>query len=155
MAPSVLLHDALLRSTALQQSLSTETAPLTLANLSLLSEDDDLISVLTPAPSPSPSIASTPSQSRSSSPTRRSSSKGGSGKPRRDKTKEREKADGIKNSRDPLALFPGEVCGRVFAHFGVRELLDCGVVCKRWRRSMTLSESCFSVWGGPMTDAGG
>lgn len=103
--------------------------------------DDDEIEVRTPLPSSPASAASTPSgsrsSSRSSSPSRKG--KGGAGKPRRDKTKEREKAEANKRTMDPLVKFPGTISGRIFGELGVDDLLLCGLVCKKWRASQTIS----------------
>ncbi|GAA6013551.1 hypothetical protein JCM10207_004772 [Rhodosporidiobolus poonsookiae] len=145
MPPSDLLHDALnrhARSAADAGSLS----PTALHSLHLGSDDEE-VEVRTPLPSAPGSVASTPSSSRSASPTRAGGGggkrKGGAGKPRRDKTKEREKADAMKNPRDPFVRFPGEVLGRVLGELGAEELLQVGLVCKRWRRSQTLNYTWY------------
>jgi hypothetical protein len=134
--PSDLLHDALNRH-ARESNLNS---PPPLHALSL-DDDDELVEVRTPLPSAPGSGASSPagsrSSSRSSSPNRK---KGGAGKPRRDKTKEREKAEANKRSMDPLVKFPGEISGRIFGELGVDDLLTCGLVCKKWRASQTISE---------------
>ena len=137
-----LLHSALNRHAA--AALST---PPSLSHLTL-SDDEDRIDVRTPLPSapgtPTLSRGSTPSSSRSTSPSRKGK---GAGKPRRDKTKEREKAEANKSSMDPLAKFPGEINGRIFGELGVDDLLSCGRVCKKWRKSQTMSASSLSSWG--------
>ena len=128
---SDLLHEALNRHAR------GSTEPPNVKDLSL--SDDDEIEVRTPVPStPSGSGQSTPSSSRSSSPSRKG--KGGAGKPRRDKTKEREKAEQNKRTMDPLVKFPGRVNGRIFGDLGVDDLLTCGLVCKKWRASQTISQ---------------
>lgn len=134
--PQDLLHDALRRATSRSR---TATSPPALDSLKL--EEDSLIDVATPAPSsPASSVASTPAGSRSSSPSRAGRKSGGAGKPRRDKTKEKQKAEANKNPLDPINRFPGEVNGRIFGELMAPDLLACGLVCKRWRRSQTLSE---------------
>ncbi|GAA6064720.1 hypothetical protein JCM10212_005843, partial [Sporobolomyces blumeae] len=132
--PHDLLHDALNRATSRSR---TGQSPPPIESLRL-SDPDELVDVVTPAPSsPASSRGSTPAGSRSSSPSR-SGRKGGAGKPRRDKTKERMKAEQNKNPRDPINRFPGEVNGRIFGELLATDLLACGLVCKRWRRSQTL-----------------
>lgn len=137
MPTSDLLHEALNRH-------ARETTSPPLHALSLSDNDDDEIPVRTPLPSSPNSGASTPSgsatSSRSSSPSRRKGG-GGAGKPRRDKTKEREKAELNKRTMDPLIKFPGEVSGRIYGELGVDDLLRCGLVCKKWRASQTISQS--------------
>ncbi|GAA5870087.1 hypothetical protein JCM1840_003577 [Sporobolomyces johnsonii] len=140
--PTDLLHDALHRATS--RSRTGEGAPpLSPERLQALhlDEDDQLVEVRTPLPSAPSSAASTPSVSRSSSPSRKG--KGGAGKPRRDKAKERAKAEANKNPFDPLIRFPGQVNGRIFGELGVNDLLACGLVCKRWRRSQTMNYTWY------------
>ncbi|SGY62211.1 BQ5605_C007g04665 [Microbotryum silenes-dioicae] len=146
---SDLLHDALTRhasqaqlSPRVMQALSLdEDGP----HGSALGEgDDELISVQTPLPSTPGSAASTPAASRNPS---RSSSpsgakrRGGAGKPQRDKTKEKEKAEAMNNAMDPMVRFPNVVNGRIFGELDMFDLLSCGLVCQRWRNSQTMSES--------------
>ncbi|GAA5926247.1 uncharacterized protein JCM15063_000225 [Sporobolomyces koalae] len=134
--PHDLLHDALNRATSRSR---TAGSPPALEHLKL---EDELIDVATPAPSsPASSVASTPAGSRSSSPSR--NKRGGAGKPRRDKTKERQKAEANKNPLDPINRFPGEVNGRIFGELQTTDLLACGLVCKRWRRSQTLNYTWY------------
>ncbi|GAA5850342.1 hypothetical protein JCM3766R1_004317 [Sporobolomyces carnicolor] len=142
--PHDLLHDALKRATSRSRTQTTGSSPPALEHLRL-SEDESLIDVATPAPSsPASSVASTPSGSRSSSPSRNSPRKGGgAGKPRRDKTKERQKAEQNKNPLDPINRFPGVVNGRIFGELSATDLLSCGLVCKRWRRSQTLNYTWY------------
>ncbi|GAA5859728.1 hypothetical protein JCM5353_008322 [Sporobolomyces roseus] len=134
--PHDLLHDALRRATS--RSRTTAGSPPALENLKL---EDDLIEVATPGLSPASSVSSTPAGSRSSSPSR--NKKGGAGKPRRDKTKEKMKAESNKNPFDPINRFPGEVNGRIFGELMADDLLACGLVCKRWRRSQTLNYTWY------------
>ncbi|GAA6024407.1 hypothetical protein JCM11491_003543 [Sporobolomyces phaffii] len=143
--PHDLLHDALKRATSRSR---TATSPPALDSLSL--DAEPLIDVATPAPSSrSSSVASTPAGSRSSSPNRSGSGSGGgkkgggAGKPRRDKTKERQKAEQNKNPLDPINRFPGQVNGRIFGELLATDLLACGLVCKRWRRSQTLNYTWY------------
>lgn len=137
--PHDLLHDALKRATSRSR---TAGSPPSLEHLKL--EEEPLIEVATPAPSsPSSSVASTPAGSRSSSPSRSGRKGGGAGKPRRDKTKERQKAEANKNPLDPINRFPGEVNGRIFGELMAPDLLACGLVCKRWRRSQTLNYTWY------------
>ncbi|GAA5889257.1 hypothetical protein JCM6882_000689 [Rhodosporidiobolus microsporus] len=149
-----LLHSALRRATR-QSRPSTDDpslSPTALQSLHLASDDDEQVEVRTPLPSAPGSVASTPSSSRSTSPTRSASvdsagggrkRKGGAGKPRRDKTKEREKAEQSKNPVDLFLRFPGEVLGRVLGELGANDLLAVGLVCKRWRRSQTLNYTWY------------
>lgn len=157
-----LLQQALNRAALQSQSSGDEAATTTatsgagggvpaglLHNLSLSDDDTEYIEVRTPGASTPVSTASTPSGSRAGS---RSSSpsggkrRGGAGKPRRDKSKELAKAEQNKNPLDPINRFPGEVNGRIFGELGVDELLACGLVSKRWRRSQTLSEwLCYAT----------
>ncbi|KAK4050775.1 hypothetical protein OIV83_003196 [Microbotryomycetes sp. JL201] len=143
MPPNDLLHNALKR----HASQAGEGEPLQLPAMQHLSmsDDDDEVEVRTPAPSTPASTASTPAGSRSSSRASSPSRKGksGAGKPRRDKTKEREKAEANKNPLDPLVRFPGEVTGRILGELGMHDLLACGLVCKRWRRSQTLNYTWY------------
>lgn len=132
--PHDLLHDALRRATSRSRTIAG--SPPALENLKL---EDDLIEVATPGLSPASSVSSTPAGSRSSSPSRNKKG-GGAGKPRRDKTKEKMKAESNKNPFDPINRFPGEVNGRIFGELMADDLLACGLVCKRWRRSQTLSQ---------------
>ncbi|KAK4690641.1 hypothetical protein P7C70_g9528, partial [Phenoliferia sp. Uapishka_3] len=146
-----LLHSALTRAALLAQPPQEG-----FQSLSLSDSDDDLISVRTPLASSTPTTSLSPATSRSSSPTRSNSTnpsptkgggialgltktRSGAGKPRRDKTKEREKADQAGKTMDPLIKFPGEVSGRIFGELGVDDLLSVGLVCKKWRRSATIS----------------
>ncbi|GAA6029075.1 hypothetical protein JCM8097_001581 [Rhodosporidiobolus ruineniae] len=149
MAPPDLLHDALRRHAA-QKGEDPALSPTALQALQLA--DDEQIEVRTPLPSAPGSVASTPSSSRSASPTRAGGGgggggggkrKGGAGKPRRDKTKEKEKADAMKNPLDPFLRFPGEVVGRILGELGADDLLSVGLVCKRWRRSQTLNYTWY------------
>lgn len=163
MSRSDLLHDALKRHASQQHmhddpnALSPRLGSMALSGGSGGSgeedDDDDAEVEVRTAASSMPgtprtiSRSSTPGHSRSSSPTRQSSSSsgrkrgGGAGKPPRDKTKEREKALANANKQDPLNRFPGEVNGRIFGQLSLRDLLACGLVCKRWRKSQTLSMS--------------
>jgi len=143
--PHDLLHDALRRATS--RSRTTAGSPPALENLKL---EDDLIEVATPGLSPASSVSSTPAGSRSSSPSRAKKG-GGAGKPRRDKTKEKMKAEANKNPFDPINRFPGEVNGRIFGELMADDLLACGLVCKRWRRSQTLSQFPFPPLFQPLT----
>lgn len=135
--PHDLLHDALRRATS--RSRTTAGSPPALESLKL---EDDLIEVATPGLSPASSVSSTPAGSRSSSPSRNKKG-GGAGKPRRDKTKEKMKAESNKNPFDPINRFPGEVNGRIFGELMADDLLACGLVCKRWRRSQTLNYTWY------------
>ncbi|KAM0756353.1 hypothetical protein T439DRAFT_321056 [Meredithblackwellia eburnea MCA 4105] len=157
---SDLLHDALTRH-AQQSSITSNSITTTpnIAQLSLSDDDDEaLIQVRTPLNPSTPattSRASTPGTSRSSSPTRSQQNaanaaknltakpRSGAGKPRRDKTKEREKALANQNSMDPLSKFPGEISGRIFGELDHRDLLRCGLVSKRWRRSATINYTWY------------
>lgn len=145
MAPDNLLHEALTRA-----QLQSQSQSLNLASLSLSDSDDDVIAVRTPqSQTPALSRSTTPGTSRNPSPTRGSSPgkslltkpRSGAGKPRRDKTKEREKAAQADRTMDPLVKFPGEVSGRIFGELGVDDMLQCGLVCKKWRKSATISQS--------------
>lgn len=166
---SDLLHEALHRAAASasppdvnrlsladEGSLSPPTSP-SAHGAALAGSDDELIPVRTPAfttpgGSQATSVASTPDVSRPGSPTNEhggpstpgrrpgaSSRKSGKGKPRRDKTKEREKAERNRLTRDPLVKFPHEISSRIFAALGEHDLATCMAVCKRWRRSQTIS----------------
>lgn len=157
MAPTDLLHSALNRHAANQSSPTKSNggslSPSHLfSNLSIDEDeaDNEIIDVRTPLPSqpstPSISRSTTPSQSRSSSPTRRSGSKGGAGKPRRDKTKEKEKELANSNTMDPLTKFPGEINGRIFSYFELDDLLICGLVSKKWKKSMTISTFSYFLF---------
>ncbi|KAK4047859.1 hypothetical protein OIO90_006020 [Microbotryomycetes sp. JL221] len=113
MPPNDLLHNALKRHASNAEG---DTFQLPAVQQLTLSDDDDEVEVRTPAPSLPASGASTPAGSRSSSRASSPSRKGrsGAGKPRRDKTKEREKAEANRNPLDPMNRFPGEVNGRIF-----------------------------------------
>lgn len=143
-----LLHTALNRhATQYRGSDGEPLSPSALERLHLADEHDERIEVRTPAASTAGSVASSPSSSRSASPTRAAGKrKGGAGKPRRDKTKEREKSEAMKNPSDPFLRFPGPVLGRVLGELGYHDLLSVGLVCKRWRRSQTLSEYSWLRW---------
>ncbi|KAI5478299.1 F-box domain, cyclin-like domain containing protein [Pseudohyphozyma bogoriensis] len=152
---SDLLHDALLRAHEESHSPTQKTTS-QLQSLHLSSDsEDELIEVRTPIATPALSVASTPSASRSASPTRAPGSPGGggrngrsrsgAGKPRRDKTKELAKAAANAATMDPLAKFPGEVNVRIFGLLGVDDLLTCGLVSKKWRRSQTINWSWFTL----------
>ncbi|SCV71575.1 BQ2448_3163 [Microbotryum intermedium] len=148
---SDLLHDALTRHAS-----QAQLSPRALQALSLHEDgthgsgsgegDDELISVQTPIASTPGSVASTPAASRNSS---RSSSpsgakrRGGAGKPRRDKTKEKEKAEAMNNAKDPMVRFPNVVNGRIFGELDMFDLLSCGMVCKRWRNSQTMNYTWY------------
>lgn len=151
MAPAPdLLHTALNRHASQQRTSDGEPlSPQALERLRLSSDDDEQIEVRTPLGSVAGSVASSPSSSRSASPTRAAAGKrkGGAGKPRRDKTKEREKSEAMKNPLDPFLRFPGQVLGRVLGYLGYQDLTRVGLVSKRWRRSQTLSASSPLVSG--------
>ncbi|GJN92375.1 hypothetical protein Rhopal_005405-T1 [Rhodotorula paludigena] len=140
-----LLHTALNRhATQYRGSDGEPLSPSALERLHLADEHDERIEVRTPAASTAGSVASSPSSSRSASPTRAAGKrKGGAEKPRRDKTKEREKSEAMKNPSDPFLRFPGPVLGRVLGELGYHDLLSVGLVCKRWRRSQTLNYSWY------------
>ncbi|GAA5823749.1 hypothetical protein JCM11251_003279 [Rhodosporidiobolus azoricus] len=150
-----LLHETLRRATRQSRANGDDPSlsPRALQSLHLSDDDDAQVEVRTPLPSAPGSVASTPSSSRSASPTRAAAGggggggggrkKGGAGKPRRDKTKERERAEQNKNPIDPFLRFPGEVLGRVLGELGASDLLAVGLVCKRWRRSQTLNYTWF------------
>lgn len=141
-----LLHDALRRATSRSRNAQDPALSPTLRDFHLGSDDDEQIEVRTPLPSYPGSVASSAASSRSTSPTRAAAgrkSKGG-GKPRRDKAKEQAKAEAMKNPFDPFLRFPGEVLGRVLGGLGAEDLLAVGLVCKRWKRSQTLSVSLLS-----------
>lgn len=149
--PHDLLHDALKRATSRSRT-TTGPSPPALEHLKLSSEEEPLIDVATPAPSSvASSTSTTPAGSRSSSPSRAAAAAsggsrkggGGAGKPRRDKTKERLKAEANKNPLDPINRFPGQVNGRIFGELLAPDLLACGLVCKRWRRSQTLNYTWY------------
>jgi hypothetical protein len=55
-------------------------------------------------------------------------------KPRRDKAKEREKAEQMRNPVDPFLRFPGPVLGRILGDFDVRDPIPQGSLhgSKRW-----------------------
>ncbi|GAA5856691.1 hypothetical protein JCM8547_005932 [Rhodosporidiobolus lusitaniae] len=144
MAPHDLLHDALNRAASKSRNPADPALSPTLRDLHIFSDDDAEIEVSTPLPSYPSSVASSPASSRSTSPTRAGNKrKGGAGKPRRDKAKEREKAEAMKNPLDPFLRFPGEVLGRVLGDLGAEDLLRLGLVCKRWRRSQTLNYTWY------------
>ncbi|GAA5857132.1 hypothetical protein JCM9279_006020 [Rhodotorula babjevae] len=148
MAPAPdLLHTALNRHASQQRTSDGEPlSPQALERLRLSSDDDEQIEVRTPLASVAGSVASSPSSSRSASPTRASAGRrkgGGAGKPRRDKTKEREKSEAMKNPVDPFLRFPGQVLGRVLSYLGYQDLTKVGLVSKRWRRSQTLNYTWF------------
>ena len=144
-----LLHAALNRHASQIRGPDGELlSPRSLDRLALSSDDEnELVEVKTPMTmSVAGSVDSTPASSRSASPSRAGGGgggkrKGGAGKPRRDKAKEREKAEQMRNPVDPFLRFPGPVLGRILGDFDVRDLQNVGLVCKRWRRSQTLSES--------------
>jgi hypothetical protein len=149
-----LLHDALRRATSRSRNAQDPALSPTLRDFHIGSDDgtdggDAQIEVRTPLPSYPGSVASSACSSRSTSPTRAGGSggkgkkKGGAGKPRRDKAQEREKAEAMKNPLDPFLRFPGEVLGRVLGGLGAEDLLAVGRVCKRWKRSQTLSAFAF------------
>lgn len=146
-----LLHTALHRHASQLRSPDGEPlSPPLVDRLALSGSDDEneLVEVRTPmTASIAGSVESTPASSRSASPSRAGGGKrkGGAGKPRRDKAKEREKADQMRNPIDPFLRFPGEVLGRVLGELDVRDLQSVGLVCKRWRRSQTLSESAIQL----------
>lgn len=142
-----LLHRALNRHASQARGPDGEPlSPPAIDRLHLASDDDEQIEVCTPVPSNAGSVASTPASSRSASPTRAGAGKrrGGAGKPRRDKTKEREKAEAMRNPLDPFLRFPNVVLGRILGELNANDLLAVGLVCKRWRRSQTLSASLVS-----------
>ena len=143
-----LLHAALNRHASQIRGPDGELlSPRSLDRLALSSDDEnELVEVKTPMTmSVAGSVDSTPASSRSASPSRAGGGggkrKGGAGKPRRDKAKEREKAEQMRNPVDPFLRFPGPVLGRILGDFDVRDLQNVVLVCKRWRRSQTLSES--------------
>ena len=144
-----LLHAALNRHASQIRGPDGELlSPRSLDRLALSSDDEnELVEVKTPMTmSVAGSVDSTPASSRSASPSRAGGGgggkrKGGAGKPRRDKAKEREKAEQMRNPVDPFLRFPGPVLGRILGDFDVHDLQNVGLVCKRWRRSQTLSES--------------
>ncbi|BGP57150.1 hypothetical protein JCM8202_005412 [Rhodotorula sphaerocarpa] len=144
-----LLHTALHRHASQLRSPDGEPlSPPLVDRLALSGSDDEneLVEVRTPmTASIAGSVESTPASSRSASPSRAGGGKrkGGAGKPRRDKAKEREKADQMRNPIDPFLRFPGEVLGRVLGELDVRDLQSVGLVCKRWRRSQTLNYTWF------------
>lgn len=150
-----LLHTALHRHASQLRSPDGEPlSPPLVDRLALSGSDDEneLVEVRTPmTASIAGSVESTPASSRSASPSRAGGGKrkGGAGKPRRDKAKEREKADQMRNPIDPFLRFPGEVLGRVLGELDVRDLQSVGLVCKRWRRSQTLSESAARLPSTP------
>ncbi|KAG0663551.1 hypothetical protein C6P46_002447 [Rhodotorula mucilaginosa] len=140
-----LLHAALNRHASQIRGPDGELlSPRSLDRLALSSDDEnELVEVKTPMTmSVAGSVDSTPASSRSASPSRAGGGggkrKGGAGKPRRDKAKEREKAEQMRNPVDPFLRFPGPVLGRILGDFDVRDLQNVGLVCKRWRRSQTL-----------------
>lgn len=144
-----LLHEALNRHAGQLRGRDGELLSPRFERLALSGSDDEneLVEVRTPmTASVAGSVESTPASSRSASPSRAGANrkKGGAGKPRRDKAKEREKAEQMRNPIDPFLRFPGEVLGRVLGDLDVRDLLAVGLVCKRWRRSQTLSESAHA-----------
>ncbi|BGP18636.1 hypothetical protein JCM10213_004186 [Rhodosporidiobolus nylandii] len=148
MAPADLLHRALERHAAQNRSPDDSSLSPTRLQALHLGEDDEEVEVRTPRASEPPSVASSVASSRSASPTRSSGGgggkrKGGAGKPRRDKTKEKERAEANKNPLDPFLRFPGEVLGRVLGELGADDLLSVGLVCKRWRRSQTLNYTWY------------
>ncbi|GAA5869161.1 hypothetical protein JCM3774_003968 [Rhodotorula dairenensis] len=141
-----LLHAALNRHASQTRGPDGEALSPRLQHLALSSSDDEneLVEVKTPMTmSVAGSVDSTPASSRSASPSRAGRKKGGAGKPRRDKAKEREKADQMRNPIDPFLRFPGTVLGRVLGDLGVRDLQNVGLVCKRWRRSQTLNYTWY------------
>ncbi|BGP42286.1 hypothetical protein JCM10449v2_006291 [Rhodotorula kratochvilovae] len=143
--PADLLHAALNRHAAAHPR-GPDGEPLSPQALERLrlSDEDEQIEVRTPIGSVAGSIASSPSSSRSTSPTRAvNRRKGGAGKPRRDKTKEREKAEAMKNPVDPFLRFPGQVLGRVLSYLEYPDLTRVGMVSKRWRRSQTLNYTWY------------
>ncbi|GAA5991759.1 hypothetical protein JCM10908_001126 [Rhodotorula pacifica] len=140
-----LLHAALNRHASQTRGPDGEMLSPRLERLALSSDDEnELVEVRTPMTmSIAGSVDSTPASSRSASPSRAGRKKGGAGKPRRDKAKEREKAEQMRNPIDPFLRFPGTVLGRVLGEFDVRDLQNIGLVCKRWRRSQTLNYTWF------------
>ncbi|POY72333.1 hypothetical protein BMF94_4635 [Rhodotorula taiwanensis] len=143
-----LLHEALNRHAGQLRGRDGELLSPRFERLALSGSDDEneLVEVRTPmTASVAGSVESTPASSRSASPSRAGANrkKGGAGKPRRDKAKEREKAEQMRNPIDPFLRFPGEVLGRVLGDLDVRDLLAVGLVCKRWRRSQTLNYTWF------------
>lgn len=114
-----------------------------------LSESDDESFILVRTVPNTPRTQSR-AASRSTSPSRLSSS-------RRRREKEREKeslgADGVRRALDPLKWFPNHITMVIFKEVtkaglgdeegedaAVKNLLRCGRVCKRWRKSQTISE---------------
>ncbi|KWU45864.1 hypothetical protein RHOSPDRAFT_32337 [Rhodotorula sp. JG-1b] len=146
-----LLHAALNRHASQIRGPDGELlSPRSLDRLALSSDDEnELVEVKTPMTmSVAGSVDSTPASSRSASPSRAGGGgggkrKGGAGKPRRDKAKEREKAEQMRNPVDPFLRFPGPVLGRILGDFDVRDLQNVGLVCKRWRRSQTLNYTWY------------
>jgi len=48
--------------------------------------------------------------------------------------------------RDPLRLFPTEICQRIFIYISVPDLANCALVCRKWWRSQTLNYVWFHFY---------
>lgn len=154
---SNLLQDAVKRAALQREQSSGATSPEGRAfstselRASLLTSDDEdtVTTVHTPSQTPGASRSASRSGSRSTSPTREGKGGGRVGAKARREAAAREKA----SSLDPLRRLPNELSVRIFElvglgadgmggeggdFSGVRDLLKCGAVCQKWRRSATI-----------------
>lgn len=151
-----LLHDAVVRAAMKREQSSGATSPegraFATADLraSLTSDDEDTITTVhTPAQTPGGSRSASRAGSRSTSPSRDGKGGGRVGAKARREAAAREKA----TSLDPLRRLPNELSVRIFELVGlgadgmggeqgdlsgVRDLLKCGLVSTKWRRSATI-----------------